>query len=166
VLGRLGGWSLQNSLNNAYAIGVHPGVAVAAAGFHGMKAYNPVQAVAIPPDAVVKLMFGTVMQVHDPDTGTTQDLDIDEAIEASERFFCSPAGKGKQSATPMLKALRVLATALAQVLSSPLSVGSAQISHYLDPCVCVAVLARDSVALAWPLDIPQASAILQGHFSS
>jgi hypothetical protein len=106
---------LKHALARAYAIGVHPGAAVAAAGFSGLKCYNPVQKAAKAPDAVVKLMLGTVMQATDPDTGATVDLDIDEAIEASDKFFQSAQGKGKQSATPMFKALRALAVALAQV---------------------------------------------------
>ena len=111
---------MKHALARAYAIGVHPGAAVAAAGFSGLKCYNPVQKAAKAPDAkapdaVVKLMLGTVMQATDPDTGATVDLDIDEAIEASDKFFQSAQGKGKQSATPMFKALRALAVALAQV---------------------------------------------------
>ena len=34
----LGGWELKHALAKAYAIGVHPGAAVAAAGFNGLFA--------------------------------------------------------------------------------------------------------------------------------
>ena len=74
--------------------------AVAAAGFNGLKCYNPVQKAAKAPDAVV-WMLDTVMQATD--TWATVVLDIDDAIEASDKFFQSAQGKGKQSATSMFK---------------------------------------------------------------
>lgn len=100
---------------SAYALGAHPIAAIMAAGFTGLNLYYPVQKTVRPPPEVVRLMFGTVVQVFDPETGVTEDLDIDQAIAKSEQFFHSEAGRGKQSATPMLKAFRVVAEALARV---------------------------------------------------
>eukprot|EP00892_Ulva_mutabilis_P012869 jgi/Ulvmu1/9955/UM059_0003.1 len=109
------GWQQNSSLDSAYALGAHPGAALAAAGFRGLESYYPAQRTAMPPDAIVNLILGVVLEVSDPDTGSTAELHIDAAIAKSEQFFQSSASKGHQSATPMLKALRVMADSLARV---------------------------------------------------
>lgn len=166
-LQQAGGWQLNSAMDGAYAIGAHPGAACAAAGFRGLTSYYPAQRTARPPDNVVKLMLGTVLQDHDPATGTTARFDIDEAITKSEQYFQTD-GKGRQSATPMFKALRVLAEALARVrmVEDAAMATCGYCCRSPSQSWVLAGSTNDPAAVARTLDLPSTPALQSGQTSS
>lgn len=83
------------------------------------------------------MIFPVVLQQYDDVTGTTKDLNVDEAITACDDFFKGDKSMGS-SASSLMKVIRNLAIALAQVCSEK-SVGL--------QCCCMLWLCQNLSAL-------------------
>eukprot|EP00892_Ulva_mutabilis_P007749 jgi/Ulvmu1/5346/UM022_0140.1 len=112
---KAGGWNKTTAMEKHYMTSASPEAACVSAGFRGLKDYCPSHKYAEPFDDLIKLVFGTVLTKRDPITGTTLDLDVDEAIAACIEHHDNSNGQGV-SAAPLFKFLCLIAKTLLQAM--------------------------------------------------